>query len=349
MIEIDFESLGSIGLTPYIAQQLLQLETATADVFSARIVEIHGEWMLAHSGQSEYRVRALPALGFGLAVGDWVIVESRPNNEYWISQCMEPVTQISRRTQEGKRQVLVTNVDTALLVMGLDKDFNLRRMERYLAIVQAAQVIPVIVLTKQDIAENLAEKLEQIEQRLPAHIPIVAVNALHESTIMVLAPWLRKGQTLVLLGSSGAGKSTLTNRLTSSAQATGDVRKDDSKGRHTTTSRSLHQCTTGACIIDTPGLRSWSPDVDEESLELAFDDIATLAMNCRFRNCEHRDEPGCAVREFVDADRLHNYQKLLREVRRSQQTALERIDERAKWKVLHKAAQVRVREKRGDY
>lgn len=349
MIEIDFESLGSIGLTPYIAQQLLQLETAAADVFSARIVEIHGEWMLAHSGQSEHRVRALPALGFGLAVGDWVIVESRPNNEYWISQCMEPVTQISRRTQEGKRQVLVTNVDTALLVMGLDKDFNLRRMERYLAIVQAAQVIPVIVLTKQDIAENFAEKLEQIKQRLPTHIPIVAVNALHESTVIALDQWMRKGQTLVLLGSSGAGKSTLTNTLTSSVQVTGDVRKDDSKGRHTTTSRSLHQSTTGACIIDTPGLRSWSPDVDEESLELAFDDIATLAMNCRFRNCEHRDEPGCAVRELVDADRLHNYQKLLREVRRSQQTALERIDERAKWKVLHKAAQARVREKRGDY
>jgi len=349
MIEIDFESLRAIGLTPYIAQQLLQLETAAADVFPARVVEIHCEWIVAHSGQSEYHARALPALGGGLTVGDWVIVEARPNKEYWISQRMEPVVQISRRTREGNRQVLVTNIDTALLVMGLDNDFNLRRMERYLAIVQSAQVVPVIVLTKQDIAENIAEKLEQIKQRLPTHLPIVAVNALHESTLSALDQWLRPGQTLVLLGSSGAGKSTLTNTLTSSAQSTGDVRKDDSKGRHTTTARSLHQCKTGACIIDTPGLRSWSPDTDEESLGIAFDDIGALAMKCRFRNCEHNDEPGCAVRDLVDADRLHNYQKLVREVRRSQQTALERIDERAKWKVLHKAAQARVREKRGDY
>jgi ribosome biogenesis GTPase / thiamine phosphate phosphatase len=349
MIEIDFESLRTIGLTPYITQQLLQLDTNTTDAFPARVIEIQREWMLAHSGQSEYRVRALPALGVGLAVGDWVIVEARPNNEYWISQRMEPVVQISRRTREGNRQVLVTNIDTALLVMGLDHDFNLRRMERYLAIVQAAQVMPVIVLTKQDIGENIAEKLEQIKQRLPTHLPIVAVNALDEGTLIALDQWLRAGQTLVLLGSSGAGKSTLTNTLTGGAQPTGDVRKDDSKGRHTTTTRSLHQCASGACIIDTPGLRSWSPDTDEESLGVAFDDIGTLAMKCRFRNCEHNDEPGCAVRDVVDADRLHNYQKLLREVRRSQQTVLERIDERAKWKVLHKAAQARVREKRGDY
>lgn len=349
MIEIDFESLRVIGLTPYIAQRLLMLESNTAAEFPARVIEIQREWMRVHNGQAELRVRALPGISSSLAVGDWVLVEPRSNDEYWISQRMEPVTQIARRTHEGNRQVLVTNVDTALLVMGLDNDFNMRRMERYLAIVQAAQVMPVIVLTKQDIASDADEKLEQIQQRLPAQIPIIAVNALSESTVTVLAPWLSPGQTLVMLGSSGAGKSTLTNTLTSSTQSTGDVRQDDSKGRHTTTTRSLHQCAKGACIIDTPGLRSWSPDADEESLGRAFDDIATLAMTCRFRDCEHQDEPGCAVRDVVDADRLHNYQKLLREVRRSQQTALERINERAKWKVLHKAATARAREKRGDY
>ncbi len=349
MIEIDFESLRPIGLTPYIAQQLLQLDADVIDAFPARVIEIHREWILLHNGECECRARALPGLGVALAVGDWAIVESRPNDECWISQRMEPVTQIARRSHEGNRQLLVTNIDTALLVMGLDNDFNLRRMERYLAIVQAAQVMPVIVLTKQDIAEDVVEKLEQINQRLPAQIPIVAVNALNENTAIILAQWLSPGQTVVLLGSSGAGKSTLTNTLTSSAQPTGDVRKGDGRGRHTTTTRSLHQCTNGACIIDTPGLRSWSPDIDDESLGVAFDDIATLAMNCRFRDCEHKDEPGCAVRDVVDADRLQNYQKLLREVRRSQQTALERIDERAKWKVLHKAAATRAREKRGDY
>lgn len=349
MIEIDFESLRAIGLTPYIAQQLLQLNSNTTSMFPARIIEIQREWMQLHNGKEILRARALPSLAMELAVGDWVIVELRPSNEYWIAQRMEPVTQIARRSHEGNRQLLVTNIDTALLVMGLDHDFNLRRMERYLAIVQAAQVMPVIVLTKQDIVHDTAEKLEQIKQRLPAHIPIVVVNALSENTAIMLAQWLIPGQTLVLLGSSGAGKSTLTNTLAASAQQTGGVRKGDGRGRHTTTARSLHQCANGACIIDTPGLRSWSPDVDEESLGIAFDDIDTLAMNCRFRNCEHKDEPGCAVRDVIDTDRLLNYQKLLREVRRSQQTALDRINERAKWKVLHKAAAVRAREKRGDY
>lgn len=347
MIEIDFDSLRLIGLTPYIAQQLLQLDDIAADAFPARVIEVQREWILLHNGDGECRARVLS--GFFLAVGDWVIVEPHPNGEYWINQRMEPVVQIARRSQEGNRQILVTNVDTALLVMGLDHDFNLRRMERYLTIVQAAQVMPVIVLTKQDIAVDIAEKLEQIKQRLPAYIPIVAVNALSEITAAVLVQWLNPGHTIVLLGSSGAGKSTLTNILASSTQKTGGIRKGDGKGRHTTTTRSLHQCANGACIIDTPGLRSWSPDTDEESLGIAFDDIETLAQNCRFRNCEHREEPGCAVRDTVNADRLLNYQKLLREIRRSQQTALDRIDERSKWKVLHKAAAARGREKRRDY
>ena len=112
-------------------------------------------------------------------------------------------------------------------------------------------------------------------------------------------------------------------------------------GRHTTTSRSLHQCINGGCIIDTPGLRTWSPDADEESLGIAFDDIESLATTCRFRDCQHQGEPGCAVRAAIDPDRLRNYQKLLREVRRSQQTALERIGERNRWKALQKSAVMR--------
>ncbi len=349
MIDIDFESLRPIGLTPYIAQHLLMLDQPCSDVFPARVIEIHRDWTVLHNGRIELRARSLPAVLGKLAVGDWVIVEPRVNKEFWICDSIEPVTKITRRTQDGNRQLLVSNVDTALLVMGLDNDFNLRRMERYLAIVQAAQVTPVIALTKRDIVEDADEKLAQIKQRLPAHLPIFAVNALEQSTLAILEPWLSVGQTLVLLGSSGAGKSTLTNGLTSSVQGTGAVRTGDSRGRHTTTSRSLHFCTQGACIIDTPGLRSWSPDTDEGALDIAFDDIASLALTCKFRNCQHNDEPGCAVRGAIDQDRLQNYQKLLREIKRSQQTALDRIEERAKWKVLHKSAEARAREKRKEY
>jgi ribosome biogenesis GTPase / thiamine phosphate phosphatase len=152
---------------------------------------------------------------------------------------------------------------------------------------------------------------------------------------------------LVLLGSSGAGKSTLTNTLTqTTARETSAVRKGDSRGRHTTTARSLFSCSSGACIIDTPGLRTWSPDIDAKSLSNAFDDIDILSADCRFRDCRHQDEPGCAVRDAVDPDRLLNYQKLLREVKRNQQTPLDRIQERNKWKVIMKSAATHTRNKR---
>jgi ribosome biogenesis GTPase / thiamine phosphate phosphatase len=345
MIDINFDSLRAIGLTSYIAQQLLMLETRSENSTAARVIEVHRDQVMLHNGTIPFRARVLPSLTVNLAVGDWVLVEKMANGECWINNYMEPLTQITRRNTDGNKQVLVSNVDTALLVMGLDHDFNLRRLERYLAIVQAAKVEPLIVLTKADIAENIDEKIDQLTQRLPHHLPRFTVNALAPQTAIELASWLTPGQTLVLLGSSGAGKSTLTNTLTSSQQVTGDVREGDSRGRHTTTARSLHQSVSGACIIDTPGLRTWSPDIDEESLSFSFEDIQRLAMDCRFRDCQHQSEPGCAVRDNVDADRLQNYHKLLREVRRSHQTALDKINERAKWKSLHKAMRVKEKHK----
>ncbi|MET0356820.1 MAG: ribosome small subunit-dependent GTPase A [Cellvibrio sp.] len=347
MINLDFESLRPIGLTPYISQRLLMQESENPASFAARIIEIHRDRLVLHNGKNELTARSIAHSEHNtFAVGDWVIAEPCDNKEFRICSRIEPVTEITRRTQNGSCQHLVSNVDTALLVMGLDNDFNLRRMERYLTIVQAAHVTPVIVLTKRDLVSDADEKLEQVRQRLPVHITSYALNSHEQEAAITLAPWLNPGQTLVLLGSSGAGKSTLTNRLTSSQQQTGHVRASDGRGRHTTTSRSLHVSEQGACIIDTPGLRAWSPDIDEDSLDLAFDDIASLARNCKFRNCQHKDEPGCAVRGIIDDDRLKNYQKLLREIKRGQQTALERIEERAKWKLLHKAGEARTREKR---
>ncbi len=348
MSEIDIHALRLIGLTPYITQQLLMLETKAESGAYARVTEIQRESITLKSARGITTVRRLASMG-ELAVGDWVIAESTLNGDSRITNRMEPVTKIARRTSEGAHQLLVTNVDTALLVMGLDQDFNLRRIERYLAIVQAAQVSPVIVLTKQDIAVDVAQKLDAIKERLPNHLPIFSVNAHDDSVATLLAPWLGIGQTLVLLGSSGAGKSTLTNTLTqTTTRATSEVRKGDSKGRHTTTARSLFSCASGACIIDTPGLRTWSPDIDEESLSHAFDDIESLSTHCRFRDCRHQDEPGCAVRNAVHPDRLLNYQKLLREVRHNQQTPLDRIQERNKWKVLQKSAAIHARNKRSS-
>jgi ribosome biogenesis GTPase len=244
--------------------------------------------------------------------------------------------------------VLVANVDTALIVMGLDGDFNPRRVERYLALTQGAGVWPVIVLTKLDCATQSRQAIDDLRSRIPATVPIEAIDATAAETAGTLAPYLAAGQTAVLLGSSGAGKSTLTNTLLGrAAQATGAVRSDDSRGRHTTTARTLHRLPGGACLIDTPGLRSLRVDLDETELAASFDDIARLAGQCRFRDCRHVDEPGCAVRDGVAADRLRNFHKLTREVRRDRMTPLDRRRQLAEWKSRVRAAEQRTRMKRG--
>jgi ribosome biogenesis GTPase len=213
-------------------------------------------------------------------------------------------------------------------------------------VAQSCGVAPVIVLTKGDLVPDADAKAAQAGARLPALAPVVRVHPQEARAADSLAPWTSAGQTLVLLGSSGVGKSTLTNTLTGARQETGGVRKGDDRGRHTTTSRSLHLCAGGACVIDTPGLRTWQPDADEDDVNAAFDDIDALAAHCRFHDCTHVEEPGCAVRGHVDDDRLRNYHKLLREVRHATATPLDRIAERSKWKVLNKMARARAQAKR---
>ena len=348
MLDIDFESLRRIGLTQAIAAQLPTLGEQSAGTRLARVTEIHRDAATVHDGavQLSARTRALLPLASArdaLAVGDWVLVDAAVR----ISARLAPSTRIARRCGDGSRQALASNVDTALLIMGLDHDYNLRRAERYLALAHAAGVAPVLVLTKADIAPNAQARLAEARARLPASVPLFALDGQSADARAALAPWLGCGQTLILLGSSGAGKSTLTNTLTGAGQDTGGVRQGDSRGRHTTTSRSLHLCEGGACIIDTPGLRALSPDISEEALSASFEDIDALAGQCQFRDCQHDAEPGCAVRDGVDPDRLRNYRKLLREARRGEQTALDRIAARAKWKVVVREAGARERHKRG--
>jgi ribosome biogenesis GTPase len=352
MTHIDFETLRPIGLTQSIVGRLAALQDASGRLM--RIVEVQRDAFVVHDGREEHRARALPRLVHELqsrdeacTIGDWVVVQADDAGDPWIAWRAEPATLIARRANDGRRQLLASNVDTALLTMGLDADFNPRRMERYIAMVTAAGVLPVVVLTKLDIAVSAALRIAELRQRLPRAVPVVAVNALSGEARAELAPWLASGQTLVLLGSSGAGKSTLTNTLAGdAAQLTGGVRRGDGRGRHTTTARSLHRCEGGACIIDTPGLRTWRPDADERSLAAAFHDIEQLASYCRYRDCRHRGEPGCAVTPEVEPDRLLNFQKLLRDARRVEMSALDRVTLRRKWKAIGKAGGERAREKR---
>ena len=353
MITFDFAQLRLIGLQQTIAGAATQLDISSPAAQLLRVSAVHRDSIGVHDGSQEHPAQILPRLLHALlaqdcvlAVGDWVAVEPDAHGTLWIREYLSPITQIARRGNDGRRQVLASNVDTALLVMGLDGDFNPRRLERYLAIVLAAQVSPVVVLSKADVADDVGGKLALLKQRLPPHVPLFAIDTRHAYDVAILEPWLGAGQTLVLLGSSGAGKSSLTNTLCTAGQATNGVRHGDGRGRHTTTARSLHLCAGGACIIDTPGLRSWRADADAQTLAATFDDIAALAATCQFRDCRHTSEPGCAVRGAVDDDRLRNYHKLLRDARRIEETPLERIAARAKWKTILKAGLERGKDKR---
>ena len=355
-----FERLRAIGLTPAVIQQCGLLPEPSEGSALMRVTEVQREGISLHDGCDEHAARLLPALraqlaaqADAIAVGDWVLAHHNPLGEWWVHARVPPLNQLARRLHDGRdkvqRVVIVGNVDTALLVMGLDHDFNLRRLERYVALARLAGVGAVVVLSKRDLLPDAgAAQVLEVQSVMPAEVAVVAVNGLGDEPGQALAPWLHAGQTLVLLGSSGAGKSTLTNSLAGEfLQPTGASRGGDGRGRHTTTSRSLHVTARGACIIDTPGLRTLRLDGDAEALGAVFDDIATMAQACRFRDCRHEGEPGCAVRGGVGDDRLRNYHKLLREARRDTLTALERKVQLQQWKSRARNARVRTAAKRG--
>jgi ribosome biogenesis GTPase len=361
MIDFDFDSLRCMGLTPAMAQHLALQPAPEGGPFTLmRLTEVHRDNVRVHDGHAETTARVLPrvtreldAADTALAVGDWVLAARDIHDDCWVHARLPPLTHIARRDADGSRHPVVSNVDTALLVMGLDDDYNLRRLERYLALVQGSGVQPVVVLTKADVAaptaKLLAHRMHELRERLSSTLDIVAVNGTHPSAVHALAPYLNAGQTVVLMGSSGAGKSTLTNTLAGAAvQDTGAVREHDNRGKHTTTSRSLHRLHGGACVIDTPGLRALRPDVDEATLVWLFDDIGRLALHCRFRDCRHQEEPGCAVRDGIGGDRLRNYHKLLREARRDTMTILERQQQASVWKARGKSTRAWMKVKRGE-
>jgi len=350
------ERLQPIGFTPAAGQALAALDAPGEPPGSPmRLIEVHRETVRVTDGVDEHSARPLPSLlrglteaGDALTVGDWLSVRNDEHGVPWVHGRMPPFTQIVRRDSAGARQSLVANVDTAMLVMGLDGDFNLRRLERYLAMVKPAGIWPVVILTKRDLCDDVDARLDALRERLPHDISVHAVDARAAASALELRPYVGIGQTAVVLGSSGAGKSTLTNMLLGAqVQSTGAVRADDSRGRHTTTSRSLHRLPAGGCVIDTPGLRGLRPDIDEQDLAATFDDIRALAEHCRFRDCRHQGEPGCAVAAGVAADRLTNYQKLLREIRRETLTPLQRREQLSMWKIRHRAAEQRMKMKRG--
>jgi ribosome biogenesis GTPase len=229
----------------------------------------------------------------------------------------------------GDVQLIAANVDVMFLVSSCNEEFNLARMERYLALAMDAGVQPVIVLTKADLAED-AESYREQAMSLSRELIVEVLNALASDEVQPLRAWCVRGQTITLLGSSGVGKSTLINSLAGAeVQATGSVREEDGKGRHTTTHRSLHLLEGGGLLLDSPGMRELGITDAEAGIQSAFADVEALAALCRFNDCAHETEPGCAVRAAIesgelDERRLESYRKLRREEMYNTETVAER-------------------------
>jgi ribosome biogenesis GTPase len=337
----------------------------------ARVVAVHKETSIVRGSDGldrpavvsgRFRYDALAPSDYP-AVGDWVTVSERGDPAV-ITAVLPRRSAFVRSAADATRrsagnlvdeQVLAANVDVAFLVAGLDHDFNLRRLERYLAVAWSSGVRPVIVLNKADVALELGDRLLEVESIAPA-VPIVVLSALTGDHLTDLAPYLAPGQTAVVLGSSGVGKSTLVNALLGEQrQTTAAVREDDSRGRHTTTHRELFELPGGAQLIDTPGIRALEVAGAEVGVDTAFDDIADLALGCRFSDCRHEGEPGCAVRAALEdgrisRDRLASHRKLERELAHAERKgdARARAAEARRWKSVHKAVSRHMQAKYGE-
>ena len=279
--------------------------------------------MLGESGELNLDLAKYPNLQES-TVGDWLLI---PNVQSGTPSILDRLSYFQRKSPGANTsQLIASNVDTAFIVSSCNHDFNLSRIERYLALAKEAQVDAVLVLTKADMVneEQQQSYLAQLHE-LQAHLIVVTLNALNIEDVQQLNDWCKVGQTVVLLGSSGVGKTTLSNSLCLMQEATAAVREDDSKGRHTTTGRSLYFTHEGGLILDCPGMRELQLTDCEEGVRAVFSDIELVAKQCKFKNCQHQSEPGCAIIKALESGeleqrRLTNYQKMLKEQARNSMT-----------------------------
>jgi ribosome biogenesis GTPase len=308
-----FSSLSALGWQAFFQQQLLLEEWDTA--LPARIVEQHKSEIKVATAE-EIVTLALTHNMPEMVVGDWLLLNAGKQ----FSRLLDRKTCFSRKAAGSKvhKQLISANVDTAFIVCSMNDDFNLNRIERFLSLVNESEAEAVVILSKSDQAESPEEFIQAVQSIDPL-LMVEAVNCLDAESIKKLSPWVKQGSTIAVLGSSGVGKSTLTNTLLGdNTQSTGGIREDDSKGKHTTTSRSLIALGAGGLILDTPGMREIQLADSKDGIAATFADIEALAEQCRFADCGHQGEPGCAIEKAIesgelDSRRLANYQKLLKE------------------------------------
>ncbi len=318
------ETLQSLGWRPFFQSQV----DPESDWTLARVLSVHrGRIEIAYPGGRNTVTLSGKSAKLDITVGDWVLVDAE-------------LPQVKRRLQRsglfqrkaagtaGEVQLIAANVDNLFIVTSANRDFNVARLERYLAIAHDAAAFPVIVITKADTVDSVDEFVNAAS-RLSPGLLVEALDARNPLDVEVLRPWCETGQTVALLGSSGVGKSTLINTLAGTVLSTKAAREDDQRGRHTTTSRSMHRLPQGGWLIDTPGMRELQLVDVGDALDEVFTDIAKLAGQCRFADCTHESEPGCALQAAIaagdfDPDRLRRYRKLLSEDRRNTETIAER-------------------------
>lgn len=323
---MDKQQLRDIGWKPFFEQQLPQdpLEA----IVVARVSAHFGSQVLLLGEAGEFRVPTQLAESAGeIAVGDWLLLTA---DDHRAVRRLERQTLLYRKAsgEEVRPQAIAANLDTIFIVSSCNEDFNLSRMERYLALTRQAGANPVVVLTKADLIDDPAT-LRREAERLHVGLLVETLDARQPGQAEVLITWCGPGQTVALLGSSGVGKSTLANALGVGGLATGEIREKDGRGRHTTTSRSLHRLPSGGVLVDNPGLRELQLPACEEGLMDVFEDVVRIAEGCRFRNCRHDEDAGCAVMAAIevgdlDQRRFANYQKLVAEQAHNSRTLAER-------------------------
>ena len=303
--------LRALGWSKYFADQATS--AALSKTPPVRITQVHRNTLHIQGVDLDMIIPGL----HGVTVGDWLLFDAdTPRN----SQLLSRKSLIKRRApgHDRKEQLIAANLDTAFVVTSCNNDFSLARLERYVAMAHEAGVTPVIILSKIDLTTEASDFAAQAQSISP-QLSVVCLDARSPEAVELLRPWCQAGQTVAFLGSSGVGKSTLTNSLAGNeAIATQDVRASDDKGRHTTTGRQLHILPSGCAVLDTPGMREIQLTDVSIGLEETFADLHALKQNCRFNDCAHKTEPGCAVQAAVasgevDVPRLQRWLKLVAE------------------------------------
>lgn len=309
-------NLKSLGWSPYFESDDIDSSMV------ARVLTVHRSHVRAVKHNKELNLYLPGSFQGSVAVGDWVetspeFIDEQGQPAAVIQSLIERKTRISRWT-EGGEQVLAANIDRVFVVTSANQDFNLNRLQRYLLLIRQGGAEPVVVISKSDLTPEVESLISEVEETLK--IKALAVSSIQRDGIKEILEMIPEGSSAVFVGSSGVGKSTLVNTLLQrDVQTTQEIREDDGKGRHTTTSRQMFSIPGGGMIIDTPGIREVQVFGEDEAIEDAFPQISQLIRECKFSDCKHENEPGCAIRTALENGSLeerewNNYLKLQREV-----------------------------------